>query len=72
MQNTGESMISIVEGYTNGNREYRIYVNQVWVEQFKTYDEALQYKINYMKMTNLAKTNHIIDKNGKIHFTHEK
>jgi len=72
MQNTGESIVSIVTGYTNGNQEYRVYVNQVWVEQFKTYEEAMKFKINYLKMSSDAKTNHVIDKNGNIHFLHEK
>ena len=72
MQNTGESIVSIVTGYTNGNQEYRVYVNQVWVEQFKTYEEAMKFKINYLKMSSDTKTNHVIDKNGNIHFLHEK
>jgi len=43
-------MIRIVEGYTDGVREYRVYVNQIWIEQFPTYDEAFDYKVKYEAM----------------------
>ena len=36
-------MYQIVEGYTNGNREYRVYVNMYWVSQFKTREQAEEY-----------------------------
>lgn len=36
-------MISIIEGYTNQNREFRVYVNMNWVTQFPTREEAEEY-----------------------------
>lgn len=36
-------MISIVEGYTNQSREFRVYVNMNWVTQFPTREEAEDY-----------------------------
>jgi ribosomal protein S4E len=33
----------IVRGWTNGNEEYRVYVNQEKAAQFKTEEEAKNY-----------------------------
>lgn len=33
----------IVQGWTNGNEEYRVYVNQEKTAQFKTKEEAEKY-----------------------------
>jgi hypothetical protein len=71
-------MISIVEGYTDGKREWRVYVDQVWIEQFETYDEALSYKMKLLEMqlerASIASDEqpHSVDKDGNIHFNHEK
>ena len=71
-------MISIVEVYTYGKREWRVYVEQVWVEQFETYDEALSYKMKLLEMqlelASIASDEqpHSVDKDGNIHFNHEK
>jgi hypothetical protein len=46
--------IEIVKGWTNGNEEYRVYVNQNWVMQFPTYQEALDYQ-EKLKQMNLEK-----------------
>lgn len=46
--------IEIVKGWTNGQEEYRIYVNQNWVMQFPTYQEALDYQ-ERVKQMNLEK-----------------
>ena len=46
--------IEIVKGWTNGNEEYRVYVNQNWVMQFSTYQEALDYQ-EKLKQMNLEK-----------------
>ena len=42
--------IVIVKGWTNGNEEYRVYVNQNWVMQFSTYKEALDYQEKLKRM----------------------
>ena len=42
--------IEIVKGWTNGNEEYRVYVNQNWVMQFPTYQEALDYQEKLKQM----------------------
>ena len=47
--------IEIVKGWTNGNEEYRVYVNQNWVMQFPTYQEALEYQ-EKLKRMNIEKT----------------
>jgi hypothetical protein len=50
----------------------------VWVEQFETYDEALSYKIKLLEMqlerASIASDEqpHSVDKDGNIHFNHEK
>ena len=70
-------MISIVEGYTDGKREWRVYVDQVWGEQIETYDEALFYKMKLFEMqlkrASIAtdEQTHWIDADGKIRFKHE-
>ena len=70
-------MISIVEGYTGGKREWRVYVDQVWVEQFEIYDEALSYKMKLLEMqlerASIATDEqpHWIDEDGNIRFKHE-
>lgn len=70
-------MISIVEGYTDGKREWRVYVDQVWVEQFETHDEALSYKMKLLEMqlerASIAtdEQTHWVDDDGKIRFKHE-
>ena len=46
--------IEIVKGWTNGNEEYRVYVNQNWVMQFPTYQEALDYQ-EKLKQMNIEK-----------------
>jgi hypothetical protein len=46
--------IEIVKGWTNGNEEYRVYVNQNWVMQFPTYQEAFLY-VEKLKQMNLEK-----------------
>jgi hypothetical protein len=46
--------IEIVKGWTNGNEEYRVYVNQNWVMQFPTYQEALNYQ-EKLKQMNIEK-----------------
>ena len=46
--------IQIVKGWTNGNEEYRVYVNQNWVMQFPTYQEALNYQ-EKLKQMNIEK-----------------
>ena len=46
--------IEIVKGWTNGTEEYRVYVNQNWVMQFPTYQEALDYQ-EKLKQMNLEK-----------------
>lgn len=42
--------VEIVEGSTNGKREYRVYINMNWVDQFETYQEALDFKLKYEQM----------------------
>ena len=42
--------IQIVEGYSNGIKQYRVYINMNWTETFESYDEALSYKMTYEKM----------------------
>ena len=42
--------VDIVEGSTNGKREYRVYINMNWVDQFDTYQEALDFKLKYEQM----------------------
>ena len=42
--------VEIVEGCTNGKREYRVYINMNWVDQFDTYQEALDFKLKYEQM----------------------
>jgi len=70
-------MISIVEGYTDGKREWRVYVDQVWVEQFETHDEALSYKMKLLEMqlerASIAtdEQTHWVDDDGNIKFKHE-
>ena len=46
--------IEIVKGWTNGNEEYRVYVNQNWVMQFSTYQEAFDYS-KKLKQMNIEK-----------------
>jgi hypothetical protein len=46
--------IEIVKGWTNGNEEYRVYVNQNWVIQFPTYQEAFDYQ-EKLKQMNIEK-----------------
>ena len=46
--------IEIVKGWTNGKEEYRVYVNQNWVMQFPTYQEALDYQ-EKLKQMNIEK-----------------
>jgi hypothetical protein len=46
--------IEIVKGWTNGNEEYRVYVNQNWVMQFSTYQEAFDYS-EKLKQMNIEK-----------------
>ena len=46
--------IEIVKGWTNGNEEYRVYVNQNWVMQFTNYQEALNYQ-EKLKQMNIEK-----------------
>jgi hypothetical protein len=46
--------IEIIKGWTNGNEEYRVYVNQNWVMQFPTYQEALNYQ-EKLKQMNIEK-----------------
>ena len=71
-------MIDIVEGYTNGKKEWRVYVNQKWVEQFESHDEAMAFKIRLLQMkiekASIATDEqpHWIDEDGNIHFKHEK
>ena len=71
-------MIDIVEGYTNGKREWRVYVNQKWVEQFENYDEAMAFKMRLLQMkkekASIATDEqpHWIDEDGNIHFKHDK
>ena len=43
-------MIEIVKGYTNGVEEYRVYVKQQSVKQFKTLEEATEFKFRYERM----------------------
>ena len=71
-------MIDIVEGYTNGKKEWRVYVNQKWVEQFEDYDEAMAFKMRLLQMKK-AKASiatdeqpHWVDNDGNIHVKHEK
>jgi hypothetical protein len=71
-------MINIVKGYVNGREEYRVYVNMVNTNQFETYDEALSYKMKLLEMqlerASIASDEqpHSVDKDGNIHFNHEK
>lgn len=46
--------IEIVKGWTNGKEEYRVYVNQNWVMQFSTYQEALDHQ-EKLKQMNIEK-----------------
>lgn len=46
--------IEIVKGWINGTEEYRVYVNQNWVMQFTTYQEALDYQ-EKLKQMNIEK-----------------
>jgi len=46
--------IEIVKGWTNGSEEYRVYVNQNWVMQFSTYQEAFDYS-EKLKQMNIEK-----------------
>lgn len=46
--------IEIVKGWTNGTEEYRVYVNQNWVMQFSTYQEAFDYS-EKLKQMNIEK-----------------
>jgi len=42
--------IEIVKGWTNGTVEYRVYVDQNWVVQFSSYQEALDYQEKLKRM----------------------
>ena len=46
--------IEIIKGWTNGSEEYRVYVNQNWVMQFSTYQEAFDYS-EKLKQMNIEK-----------------
>lgn len=59
--------IEIVKGWTNGKEEYRVYENQIWTNQFETYEEAFQYKIKLEEMSQI----HKVDDSGNILFKHE-
>ena len=71
-------MIDIVEGYTNGKKEYRVYVKGECVDQFEDHSDALEFKLklHQMMMEKASITNdeqpHYIDNKGNIHFKHEK
>ena len=71
-------MIDIVEGYTNGKKEYRVYVKGEWVEQFEEHSDALEFKFALhqmmMEKASIASDEqpHYVDKEGKIHFKHDK
>jgi hypothetical protein len=71
-------MINIVKGYVNGREEYRVYVNMVNTKQFETYQEAFYFKSKLEEMmrekASIATDEqpHSIDKDGNIHFNHEK
>ena len=42
--------IEIIKGWINGTVEYRVYVDQNWVVQFPTYQEALDYQEKLKRM----------------------
>lgn len=50
LENFLVKIVEIVEGVTNGKREYRVYINMNWVDQFETYQEALDFKLKYEQM----------------------
>lgn len=43
-------MIEIVKGYTEIGKEYRVYVNGKSLRQFKTLEEATEFKLKYEQM----------------------
>ena len=44
------NLIEIIEGYTNNVKEYRVYINQKWIKQFETLEQAIEFKLKYEQM----------------------